>query len=182
MNAHRRIVIVVLATVFILGLLACLNEAAGRVPTPKMAENPPVPTELQTRGAREGVIYGSTTVGQYRGEEEAKGHHCINQDPPIHDGFWELAYTSAYHAIGRTYEGRYMDAEGNIWEGGYLDPTKIESVQVQSASFGGLRGGRRVLSLTLRLWVGTHGGFFFHHGAEGYMDEETCEITHFRSW
>ena len=189
MNAHRRIVIVVLAAVFILGLLACLNEAAGSIPTPKMAENQPLPSDRQTKGAREGVTYVTPTVGTYQGEEEARGHHCINQDPPIHEGFWELAYTSAYQAVGRTYEDRNVDADGNIVEGGYLDPANIESVEVRSASFGELRWGRRVLSLTLMLWVtgwqkwpgGADGGFFYH-GAEGYMDEETCEITYFKSW
>ena len=176
------VAVVAVGSVYILGLLACQNEAGGRIPTPKMAKNPPVPTELQTRGAKEGVSYSQVTTGQYRGEEEARSHHCISQDPPIHKGFWELAYTSAYQAVGRHYEARYMDLDGNIWEGGYLDPTKIESVEVHSASFGGLRGGRRVLSLQLRLWIGTHGGFFYRHGAEGYMDEETCEIIYFRSW
>ena len=92
-------------------------------------------------------------VGQYHGEREAAGHHCIDQDPPIHGGFWELAYTSAYEAVGRTYADRNVDADGNIVEGGYLDPANIESVEVMTADFGQLRWGRRVLSFSLRLRV-----------------------------
>ena len=188
-NARRPITIVAVASLFILCLLACQKEATEMVPTPKMAVNPPIDAELQTRGAKEGVRYMLSPVGQYRGKEEARNHHCIDQDPPIHAGFWQLAYTSAYRAVGRLYVDDNWDAEGNIVEGRYLDPANIESVEVRDATFGKLHGGRRVLSLSLRLWVtdfqkipgGVDGGYFYH-SAEGYMDEETCEITYFRSW
>ena len=65
----------------------------------------------------------------------------------------------------------------------------MEPVDVLPASFGDLRQGRRVLSLTLRLWVSTipqpfldADRGFIYYVAEGYMDEITCEITYFRSW
>lgn len=111
-----------------------------------------------------------------------RGGTALHQpSPPIHVGFWELAYTSAYGFVGRTYVDSYRDADGRYVEGRYLDGADIESVEVHRASFGELRWGRRVLSLTLRLRVTGVDGFYYH-GVEGYMDEETCEISYFRSW
>ena len=186
MNARQRLAIVAVASVFILGLLAC-ETGYNRIPTPKPQS------------------------GQYRGAEEARGHHCINQESLIHDGFWELTYTSAYQAVGRIYYDRTWDEDGNIVEGGYLNPANIESIE-SGFSFGQLRWGRRVLSLSLLLWVtnpwhqyqpyqsssnirGDYegggvrrpddvsiGATIVRHYAEGYMDEETCEITYYRSY
>ena len=162
----------IVACVLIFGMYACQNEAADKIPTPQMADS-------------------SSTVMPvyYRGEEVARTHHCITHDPPIHQGFWELTYASANHAVGRVYGLPYVDANGNRVEGGYLDPANIESIKIGNASFGELRWGRRVLSLFLLIWVsgwqkfpdGGDGGFVYH-SAEGYMDDETCEITYFRSW
>ena len=177
---------------FSLGCNLVAGSDSQSIPTPKMAVNPTLTVEeAEYRKAQyaRGVHIVNPTVGQHRGEEEAEGHPCITSDPPIHSGFWELAYTSAYQTVENSYVDDYRDADGRWVDGAYLNGADIESVEVKSASFGGLRHGRRVLSLVLRLWVSTipqplldADGGFIYHGAEGYMDEETCEITYFRSW
>lgn len=166
---------VALVAVIAFSLFACQNEftetTEWEIPTPMLAKN-----------SASAPVY-------YRGEVAARNHPCITHDPPIHDGFWRLAYASAKQAVGRVFAIPYVDENGNRIEGGYLNPENIEFIEIKNASFGELRWGRRTLSIFLQLWVsgwqkfpdGGDGGFVYH-GAEGYMDEETCEITYFRSW
>ncbi len=167
-------------------LLACQNETAGSIPIPNIPE-------------------------KYRGWEDAQSHHCISQDIGFHYGFLEITSASAYDAVGRIYYDWTRDENGNIVEGGYLDPADIESVEVDGATFGELRWGRRLLTLQLVLWVTNPwnqygpdqsspvlpgiqiggrirpdevsvGATIVRHYGEGYMDDETCEITYFRSY
>ena len=125
-----------LAVLLTLASIACAGNTTtvtekdvdSDIPTPRMATNPTLTVaESEYRKAQRarGVFVGSIPVGQYRGESEARSHHCITQDPPIHADFWAMAYQSAYRAVGNTYEDRNVDADGNIVEGGYLEPILI---------------------------------------------------------
>ena len=155
-----------------------------------MAVNPTLTTEDKQEilknnpeCARPNVnCFGSISTGLYRGEQQAKEHRCVGGDPPIHKEFWSLAYRSAYQVVNRTFVPSYGDDEGRYLGDYYLDGKDIKSVEVTQASFGDLREGwRRVLSLELRLRVEGLDGFV-HFGIEGTMDEETCEITWWRTW
>ncbi len=165
--------------VLILGLLAC---AGGMEPMGGGQHPEGSLTEVLFDGPHETTLRMPATVQGYYEEAEARVHHCVDQAPPVPDGFWELAYTSVLREVGRFYQDRYEDADGNIVEGGYLDPANIVSVEVMSAAFGELRMGRRLLFLSLRLKLRPAGAGFFYYGAEGYMDENTCEITYFNPW
>lgn len=183
----NRFIITILASASIFSLLAC-------------GMNSEIPTlRLQSE--------------QYLGVEEARGHHCIDQDRLIHTGFWELMRASAYQAVGRIYVDRTRDRYGNIVEGGYMDPDGIQWMEADFRFRGLNRAGRRLLSADLLLWVKDPwfharppqlspfltGGTFesrpinrpdgvsedatiIRHYAEGYMDEGTCEIIHYRSY
>ena len=130
----KRLAISLAGLVFILGLPSCQAQTAEGVPTPR---------------------YAPAGWGNYAGWEQAQGHHCVDEDIGFHAGFWELAYWSAYQAVGRLYVDRYLSIDGTIVEGFYLDPAKIEAVVVQGngSSFGILRRGTRILSLYLLIWV-----------------------------
>ena len=149
---------------------------------------------------------------------EARDHHCINQDHGFHDVFWELSYESARNAVGGIWYDRALNQDGEIVEGGYLNPADVEAVVVQGAKFGQPRlwlgRPQRVLTLSLILWVtnpwkqyqpyqssprlrgdSTSAGSgvsvqpdgvsenasIVRHYSEGLMDEETCEVTYFKT-
>ena len=132
MTTRTRLLTAVL--VFMLGLASCQNQTAEGIPTPR---------------------YAPERWGNYANWSEAQDHHCTDEEIGFHAGFWELAYRSAYQAVGNFYVGRYLSVDGTIVDGFYLDPANIEAVVVRGngSKFGSLRSGTRILTLYLHVWV-----------------------------
>ena len=123
-NSKEPMRLAALASLLVVALcLGCSSLAGSQnqsIPTPKLAVNPTLTveeTEYRKAQLARGVNIVNPVVWQYLGQGEAEGHLCINSDPPIQSGFWELAYTSAYQAVENFCTDSYRDTAVR-WEDG----------------------------------------------------------------
>ena len=160
-------------------------ESGLEIPAPKMAAPATISPALQTRGARENTFYPPYPGGSYSNEEEARAHPCMDGEPPMHLGVWELAYEYAYDYL-RWDLPSYMVVDDKIIPDPYLEPAYIESVQILTAEFGRNVNGQRLLGLFLSLRVKDILGnaetpyFRYRFLYRAVIDDETCDILSFR--